>query len=49
LGKGTLLAIAIAPVLTGEAEVSGTKLLTTYLLTQIGAVHPTRLYTISDE
>jgi hypothetical protein len=43
LGKGTLLAIAIAAVLTGEAEVSATKLLKTYLLTQIGAVHPTRL------
>jgi hypothetical protein len=48
-GKGTLLAMAIAAVLTGEAEVSVTKGLKTYLLTQIGAVHPTRLQIISDE
>jgi hypothetical protein len=49
LGKGTSLAIAIAAVLTGEADVISATLLETYLLTQIGAVHPTRLYTISDE
>jgi hypothetical protein len=33
LGKGTLLAIAIAAVLTRETEVSATKLLKSYLLT----------------